>query len=252
MVEGEEYTYAFISDLHCGSVYFDYPSFRRVIEKLKDEKLKARHLYLLGDLIEGKLNHKGQLYEAFPIEYQLAILRSIVERLVVTLGAKHLYILPGNHDRKYGLNLLDTFILKNQPDFEKMGIEVKYLRDKDFHVNGQVLVVHGLSVSGGSDYTSVTPLVLNNLVGLVRLYGYFNIRYIVTGHYHRYGDIYYQGFRVIVLPSFQYSSRPLRECRGIVLLNGDGRTLPVLVQPSKREEILEYWEERIRRTIAPE
>ncbi|MEM4818976.1 MAG: metallophosphoesterase [Nanopusillaceae archaeon] len=121
MVEGEEYTYGFVSDIHCGSVYFDYPAFKKTIEKLKDMNVKARHLYLLGDLIEGKLNHRGQLYEAFPLDYQIAILRSIVERLVLTLGARHLYILPGNHDRKYGLNLLDTFILKNQADFEKMG-----------------------------------------------------------------------------------------------------------------------------------
>ena len=227
--------HCFISDLHAGSLYFDAPAFRKMVKRLEEEKLRCEVLHVVGDVVEGKFNHTGQLYEAFPFPVQRSVaVRSIV-KLVEVLRPKTVHIIPGNHDRKYGFNLLDTVV---QDLEEKLGkVEIQYHRDDDYYVTDNILVLHGITRSAGSDYTGLTPLIQNNLIPLALQHGADTI---VLGHYHRSVIIRYMGRLIIALPSFQYTGKPLRNERGMIMMRGDEIKL-ITVEASDRRTLVEYW-----------
>ncbi|MEM4619661.1 MAG: metallophosphoesterase [Desulfurococcaceae archaeon] len=238
------YTDLFISDLHCGSIYFDILSYEKVLERLKKEEIKVLNLHLLGDLIDGKFNHQGQLYESFPIDIQIQILESSISKLIEIVEPLFIFILPGNHDRKYGINLLDIFVERLKGRYGK--IEIKYFRDNLYYTDKFKLIIHGIKGLKGSDYTGFTPSLLNNLSNIAMVYNEY-VRYIVSGHFHTFSMVYYHGYNMLLVPSFYYGERPLREVRGVVLLDEtDGRVKPVLVSPSKREEIIDYWRSKFK------
>ncbi|MEM4618950.1 MAG: metallophosphoesterase [Desulfurococcaceae archaeon] len=240
------YTDLFISDLHCGSIYFDILSYEKVLERLKKEEVKVTSIHLIGDLIDGKFNHQNQLYESLPIDIQTEILMNNIEKLINVVEPKIIHILPGNHDRKYGLNLLDVFVSRIK---EKCGgsIEVKYWRDNLYYVSSGLLVIHGVRGLRGSDYTGFTPSILNNLTNLPLMYKEYSVSTVVCGHFHSFSWVYYHGYNMIMVPSFYYGEKPLREVRGVVLLDSiDGEVKPVLEKPSKREEIIEYWRSKFK------
>ncbi len=81
--------HCFISDLHCGSLYFDAPAFKNVVKKIEEEKLRCETLHIVGDIVEGKFNHASQLYESFPFPVQRSIAVKVIEKLVEVLRPKN-------------------------------------------------------------------------------------------------------------------------------------------------------------------
>ncbi len=105
-----------------------------------------------------------------------------------------------------------------------------------------ILVLHGITRSSGSDYTAITPLIQNNVIPLALQH---NADVIVLGHYHRSVIIRYMGRLIIALPSFQYSNKPLRNERGMIMMRGDELKI-VSVKPSDRASLINYWRTAIR------
>lgn len=233
--ERVEYEHCFVSDFHSGSLYFDAPAFHRLLSKLLELKVECKRLHLVGDLLEGKLNHRGQLYESFPLELQEEIGLRVIEKLVTYLRPERLFVLPGNHDRKYSINLLDHLVQVLRERFD-----VVYYRDSDFYVVDGVLVIHSVGNTGGSSYTGITPMIMSMVDKIKEVYG-VDGRVVVIGHYHKYVSVQHGNTALFLLPSFQYSNNPLREARGMLCLRKTGEVLPVLVQPSRREDIVQYW-----------
>lgn len=219
-----------ISDLHVGSWRFDYPALARILEAAEQEKISCRRLHLLGDLLEGKLNHRGQLYEALPLDLQRAELERVIREIVWVLRPKEIFILAGNHDRKYSIDLLEAVVESLRKQIKRRKIE--YIKD-EYYVSERTLYIHGLLLQRGSDYTGLTANILANLEALVRSVegGNFQIERVILGHYHR-GIIEEWMFRdYVVVPSFQFSKKPLRNERAILLFNENGtyrwvRTFP--------------------------
>jgi len=195
---------------------------------------RCKYLHVVGDVVEGKFNHSGQLYEVFPFPIQRNLAVKTIKRLVRAVKPKELHIIPGNHDRKYAFNLLDVVI----EDLEKElnDVRIMYYRDDEYYiVEDNILLLHGITRSSGSDYTGITPLIQNNIIPLALEH---NARTVVLGHYHRSVIVQYMGRLIIVLPSFQYASKPLRNERGLILLRNDTIKL-VRTKPSKRAELME-------------
>lgn len=65
--------HCFVSDLHCGSQYFNAPAFKTMLKRLEEEKLRCEVLHIVGDVVEGIFNHTGQYYESFPFPLQRGI-----------------------------------------------------------------------------------------------------------------------------------------------------------------------------------
>lgn len=151
-------------------------------------------------------------------------------------------MIPGNHDRKYGFNLLNVVVDDLRKAFEKENVEIVYHRDDDYYVVDGILVLHGVTRSSGSDYTGIMPLIQNNLIPLALQH---NASVIVLGHYHRSVILRYMGRLIITLPSFQYASKPLRNERGMIMMRGDELKI-VSVEPSDRASLINYWRTAVR------
>jgi len=238
-----EFTHAFISDLHCGSLYFDLLAFNKVVGVLEHYKIRVRNLHVLGDVVEGKMNHRGQLYEAFPIDIQEEIAIKVLSKLIDLLKPKRLFIIAGNHDRKHGINLLDRVVSEIERKYSE--IELHYYRDNDYYVYGSLLCLHGLSGFRGSDYLGLTPQLMNNVIGLVQMSGRA-VKKIVMGHYHRFVNVTYLGYDIYALPSFQYSDRPLRMERGMLFIDDSGLVWKLMERATERSALIEWWRKAFR------
>jgi DNA polymerase II small subunit/DNA polymerase delta subunit B len=232
--------HCFISDLHCGSIYFDVLAFKTMLKRLEEEKLRCENLHVAGDVVEGKFNRRGQDYEAFPADVQQMIAAKSLKRLIETLRPRKLYVIPGNHDRKYSINLLDRVIDELKKTVQNL--EIQYFRDDEYYVVENILVLHGITRSSGSDYTGLAPLIQSNLIPLALQH---NADVIVLGHHHRSVIIRYMGRLIIALPSFQYASKLLRNERGMIMMRGDELKI-VSVEPSDRATLINYWRTAIR------
>ena len=67
-------------------------------------------LHVAGDVVKGKLNHKGQHYNAFPPDIQQWIAFEAIMKLIETVKPREVHVLPGNHDREHSINLLDNVV----------------------------------------------------------------------------------------------------------------------------------------------
>ena len=149
--------------------------------------------------------------------------------------------IAGNHDRKYAFNLLDVIV--EELESELGGVKIHYYRDDDYYVVDRILLLHGITRSGGSDYTGITPLIQNNIIPLAIEN---NTDIVVLGHYHRSVLVQYMGRIIIALPSFQYANKPLRNERGMVLLRERDTIKLVRTKPCKRAELIEYWRRAVK------
>ncbi len=120
--------------------------------------------------------------------------------------------------------------------------KIHYYRDDDYYVTDGILVLHGITRSSGSDYTGITPLIQNNIIPLTLQH---NANTVVLGHHHRSVIIRYMDRLIIALPSFQYSSKPLRNERGMIMMRGDELKI-ISVGPSDRASLISYWRTAIR------
>ncbi|MHA1589626.1 MAG: metallophosphoesterase [Candidatus Njordarchaeales archaeon] len=241
--EGTIFNHLFISDLHIGSLWFDVMMWRYVLGWIEKYRFKALDLHILGDVVEGKLNHRGQYYESFPLEIQESMAINVLSELIDLVDPRRIHILPGNHDRKYGINLLDNVVnVLREKHRDKI---FHYYRDSDYYVVDNTLCLHGLKGFRGSDYLGLTPQILNNVVEFARLSG-GKIEKIIMGHYHRYANIHYMGYDIYLLPSFQYSERPLRMERGILFLDNSGVIYKIIVKGASRNALIKYWKEIVK------
>jgi len=249
MVVGGLYQHAFVSDLHIGSMRFDILKYREMLKRIKEENIHTLHLHVLGDVVEGKLNYKDQLYESLPMEIQEALAVEIISELVEVLEPIDVTILSGNHDRKWGINLLDNVVSELKRRFPNK--EIVYYRDSEYYLTFDgILCIHGIRSFKGSDYTGVTPLMLSNVVELARSVEERagRIRKIIVGHYHRYVNVEYMGYDIYILPSFQYTERPLRNQRGMVFIDWD--VVHKIILPSSLwADIVGYWRERLLKSV---
>jgi len=241
--EGTVFNHLFISDIHVGSLNFDIVQWNYVMTWIEKYRFKALDLHILGDVIEGKLNHKGQYYEAFPLEIQESLALKVLSELIDLVKPRRVHVIPGNHDKKYGINLLDNVVAELRDKYRD--IEIHYYRDSDYYVVDDILCMHGLNNFKGSDYLGLTPQLMNNIVEFARLTSK-NVRKIVVGHYHRYVNIHYMSYDIYMLPSFQYSERPLRMERGVLFLDNSGVIYKIIVDGSSRDQLLNYWKNVIK------
>ena len=249
MVVKTVYQHGFISDLHVGSMKFDILKYREMLNRIKEENVHVLHLHILGDLLEGKLNHKDQLYDSLPLELQEALAIELLSELIELLDPVDVNILAGNHDRKWGINMLDNVVSELRKRFPEK--EIIYYRDAEYYTTFDgILCVHGLRSFKGSDYTGVTPLMLSNVIELARSVEerVGKIRKIVIGHYHRYVNLTFMGYDIFLLPSFQYSERPMRNARGMLLIDWD-IAYKIILPSSLWSDIAGYWRERLLRSI---
>ena len=230
-----------ISDIHAGDESFDAIKFNKMLFDIRKLKIRVRELHVLGDIIEGKLNHRGQDFNAFPIDIQQEIALRVLRKLIKALRPEVVHILPGNHDMKHSINLIDSVVYK----LEKEGFKIVYHRDEVGYGHGKYFFHHGLKRFYGSDYTAITPQILNNIVELARIY-HPNAKVIVMGHYHKPVDLVYMGKRIVLLPSFQWAEKPLRNTRGMTFIKDSGEILPLFYDTSKKEEIKNYWKKAIK------
>ncbi len=159
-------------------------------------------------------------------------------KLIETVKPREVHVLPGNHDREHSINLLDNVVA----ELKKRNVNVVYHRDDEYYVYDKILVLRVIPCSSGSDYTGLTPLIQNNLIPLSLQHG---ADIIVLRHYHRSVIIRYMAKLIIALPSFQYSSKPLRNERGIIMLRGDEVKI-VHVEPTKRAKLIELQRNAIK------
>lgn len=230
-----------LSDLHAGSMYFDLPAFREAVARMLAATMRACHeLHILGDVVEGKLNHKGQGYESFPLEMQEEIGYKAVSHAVKMLGPERIIVLPGNHDRKWGINLLDRIVERLAETFPWKRID--YYRDEHYYFDeeARLLGLHGIDRTGGSDYLGLTPLIMNNIMEIEEAE---KARYIVLGHYHRPVVVQYRKKLILTTGSFQHGARPLRNYRTMYVLEaGENATVHFVdPQPTPRRELVEFW-----------
>ena len=213
-----KWDHCIIADLHVGSWRFDRPALQRILNQLRADKVKCRTLHLIGDLIEGKLNYKGQLYEARPIEEQQKELIDVLMLLFDVLRPKEIFILVGNHDKKYGLDLLYPAVIALRDKLRRYRTGVHYIVDPWYTIDS-IMFMHGIPGYRGSRYTGVSPALLNALLsqGLV-----VNANVVVLGHYHKQAVIRYMNKLFIVVPAFKYLDDPLRNDRAVLLMKNDG------------------------------
>jgi len=242
--EGTTFNHLFVSDLHIGSLWFDVIQWNYVLTWIRKYKFKALDLHILGDVIEGKLNHKGQYYDSFPLEIQESLSVKVLTELIDLVKPKRVHVIPGNHDRKYGISLLDNVVSELKEKY-KDDIEIHYYRDSDHYVVDDILCLHGLNNFRGSDYLGLTPQLMNNIVEFVRMTDR-NVKKIVVGHYHRYVNVHYMGYDIYLLPSFQFSERPLRMERGVLFLDNSGVIFKIIVDGSTKEALLKYWRNAVK------
>jgi len=243
------YQHGFVSDLHIGSLRFDILKYREMVKRIKEENVHTIHLHILGDIVEGKLNHREQLYDSLPLELQESLAIELLSELIEALDPIDVAVLPGNHDKKYGINLLDGVVNELRNRFPEK--EIMYYRNSEHYLTyDNILCAHGLKSFKGSDYTGVTPLMLSNIIELAKSVEerVGRIRKIVIGHYHRYSNIYYMGYDIYLLPSFQYSERPMRNARGMLLIDWD-IAYKIILPSSLWSDIYNYWREKIIKSI---
>ena len=228
---------------------FDYPALEAILGEMRTAGAVVDAVWVLGDLVEGKLNHRGQYYTAFPLEVQRCLAVQVLSHIMESVGARELYIIPGNHDRKHGIDLIREVVQaldEMYPDtvvyFDR---DVVDFLDEDAGI--RMLLLHGVGRTAGSDYLGLTPLIISNIMSIPEA---AESDLIVLGHYHKSVLLPYARKWILALPSFQAGGRPLRDERIVYVVSAGtpaGLELAAYTAtPTPRHKLTRYWSERIR------
>ena len=244
--------YLFISDLHVGSIYFDYPSLLDMLNRMELNEERVDTIFVLGDLVEGKLNHKGQYYSAFPLELQQQLLIDVLRDLISAVSAKEVYIMPGNHDKKHGIDLIKSAILELMQ--EMRDVKIHYIEDEyfvyiDWETGKKFLLLHGIARTSGSDYLGLTPLILANILSIEESK---DADLVVLGHYHKSVLIPYANKYILALASFQAMDRYLRNERIIYIVDVNDDFIDFRAYSTRannKSDLVMFWSSKFSATL---
>jgi len=93
--KGENYKFGYMTDLHCGSIFFIEDWFNAAISEMKKQKVNS--VMISGDITEGMNNRPGHIYELNKIGYEAQ--REYAVNLFKKIDSVPLYFIDGNHDR---------------------------------------------------------------------------------------------------------------------------------------------------------
>ena len=97
-----------ISDLHIGSLRFDFWAFQSCVKQLRGyverNGVRVVALVLLGDNVENTELFREQVFSALRCSFQVEIAAEIIANLASQFAITKVYILRGEHDLRRGVN----------------------------------------------------------------------------------------------------------------------------------------------------
>jgi len=191
-----------VSDLHCGSAFFNYEAFENSIKTFTKEKVEA--IYIPGDIIEGMSNRDGHIYElekigtTNQINHACELLKQYKQPIFFTTG---------NHD-EWAKNKANQGVLVG-PTVENKVKGATFLGEYTARVNLSPTVEMRLTHEGASAYALSYSLQKR----INALSGGDKPAIILNGHLHKAIALFYRNIYAYECATMQ-NQTPFMQMKG--------------------------------------